>query len=309
VRTAPIEAVAQVARGFAMGAADVVPGVSGGTVALVLGIYERLLRNIRMGAGVIGQVLRRDLAAARRDFVAMEWLWVISLLGGIFLAVATMASIIERLLEDHPETMAGLFFGLILGSVIISWRLVRSVDAEGLVIMFVSAAAFFVLLGLRTDTESSGAEVVTKPFWAFFLAGALAICAMILPGISGSFILVIIGMYTEVLGAVNDRNLFIVLVFVIGCVAGLASFSTVLNWSLEHHHDRVLACMIGLMLGSLRVLWPWPEGVSSTRLEAPADPVLAPLLAGAIGLAVVLAIEFASSAVERRRAASTGQNA
>jgi putative membrane protein len=213
-----------------------------------------------------------------------------------------MASLIERLLEDHPETMAGLFFGLILGSVVVSWRLVRSVDRNGLAIMFVSAAAFFLLLGLRTDTESTGAEVVTKSFWVFFLAGAVAVCAMILPGISGSFILVIIGMYTEVLGAVNDRDLVLLIVFVLGCVTGLASFSTLLNWSLEHHHDRVLACMIGLMLGSLRVLWPWPEGVASTRLEAPHDPVFVPVLVGAIGLAVVLGIEFVGAAAERRRA-------
>ena len=302
-RSKPVEVSAQVVRGFAMGAADVVPGVSGGTVALVLGIYERLLHNIRTGASVIGQLLRRDLRAARRDFVAMEWWWVASLLGGIFLAVATMASLIERLLADHPETMAGLFVGLIVGSVIISWRLVKRVDAEGIVIMLVAAAAFFLLLGLRADTESTTAELVTKPFWAFFLAGAIAICAMILPGISGSFILVILGMYGEVLGAVNDRNLLMVLVFVLGCIAGLAAFSTVLNWSLEHHHDRVLASMIGLMLGSLRVLWPWPSGVSSTRLEAPSDPVALPIIAGAIGLVVVLSVELVGLRIAKRRAA------
>lgn len=294
--------VLQIVRGYAMGAADVVPGVSGGTVALVLGIYERLVANIRRGAGAIASVLRRDKAAIGEGLRSIEWVWLASLLGGIFLAVLTLASLLERLLEDHPEVLAGLFFGLILGSVVVSWRLVKEVNAEGFAIMAVSAVVFFLLLGLRTDTESTAEKVVTEPMWMFFVAGMIAICAMILPGVSGSFILVVLGMYSEVLGAVNDRDLVLVAVFLLGCIVGLAAFSTVLSWSLEHHHDRVLASMIGLMLGSLRVLWPWPGGVSSTRLEAPSDPVLWPIVLAVVGFVVVLAIEMIGSRFASSRA-------
>jgi putative membrane protein len=288
--------VAQVVRGFFMGAADIVPGVSGGTVALVLGIYERLIDNVHRASSVLSSLARRDLTEARQRFLDVQWLWVLTLLGGIVLAVGALSSLIEGLLEDHPESMAGLFCGLILGSVVISWRLARRITVPNVVIMLGSAVVFFVFLGLRADTEASGAEVVTEPMWMFFVAGAIAICAMVLPGISGSFILVLLGMYTEVLGAVNDRDVVLLAVFVAGCLVGLATFSTFLNWSLREHHDRVLAIMIGLMLGSLRVLWPWPDGVSSTRLELPADgaPVLIPVVLAVVGLAIVLTIELVS---------------
>jgi putative membrane protein len=245
---------AQLARGFSMGAADIVPGVSGGTVALVLGIYERLIRNIREGAGALRRLVTwrpDELAASLRR---IEWTWLIALLAGILVAVAALASLLEGLLDDHPIQMAGLFLGLVIGAVVISWRLLDRVDAATIAVVVLAAAAVFLLLGLRTDTtvDETAAEVVTEPIWAFFLAGAIAICAMILPGISGSFILVLLGMYTEVLGAVNDRDFLVLAVFALGCVVGLALFSTLLSWSLAHHHHWVMAGLIGLMLGSTR---------------------------------------------------------
>jgi putative membrane protein len=289
------EKVTQVVRGFAMGSADIVPGVSGGTVALVLGIYERLIENIRVASSVAASVVRRDGAEIRRRLAQVEWTWLIALGVGILAAILALSSLLDTLLTDHAEAMAGLFSGLILASVVISWRLVKKVTLPELGIMFATAAAFFLLLGLRADTESTAEEVVTRPLWVFFLAGAIAICAMILPGISGSFLLVIMGMYAEVLGAVNDRQILVLLVFVAGCVVGLASFSSLLSWSLRTHHDKVMAAMIGLMLGSLRVLWPWPDGVSSTRLEAPGDaPVVAPIALFVVGFAVVIGIEVIS---------------
>ena len=192
-----------------MGAADIVPGVSGGTVALVLGIYERLIENVHTGAQALKAVVTGNLASVVPTLRRVEWVWLLSLLGGVLLAIAALSSIIERLLHDHPVRMAGLFFGLVVGSAIVAWRLIPKVNAGELAMMFVVAAALFLVLGLRAETEvaDDALEIVTKPWWVFFLAGALAICAMILPGISGSFILVMIGMYTEVLGAVNDREL------------------------------------------------------------------------------------------------------
>jgi putative membrane protein len=128
--------------------------------------------------------------------------------------------------------------------------------------------------------------------WAYFAAGAVAICAMILPGISGSFILVMLGMYTEVLGAVNDRDFTVLVAFMVGCVVGLALFSTLLNWLLERYHRWVLAAMIGLMLGSTRVLWPWPNGTNTTTMTLPREDVVVPLLIILVGAAVVVIVDL-----------------
>jgi putative membrane protein len=286
---------AQVARGFAMGAADIVPGVSGGTVALVLGIYERLIQNVHAGAQALKEILRGRRAAFVPALKQVEWVWLVSLLVGVLSAVAVLSSIIEDLLHDHPVRMSGLFFGLVAGSVIVAWRLIKAVTVAELAMMFGVALVLFLLLGLRSETEAVGEEIVTRPWWVFLLAGALAICAMILPGISGSFILVMIGMYTEVLGAVNDRDLLPLLATAVGCVVGLALFSSLLSWLLDHHHDLVIAAMIGLMLGSLRVLWPWPGGTNTTDLAAPADDVGFPILLALVGFAVVISVEIVAS--------------
>jgi putative membrane protein len=277
-----------------MGSADIVPGVSGGTVALVLGIYDRLIHNVSQGAHALRQLLSRDIAEFGVTLRRIEWVWLFSLLAGVLTAVFALSSILERLLEEEPVRMAALFLGLIVGSVWVALRMLDKVDGASVAIMLVVGGSMFLLLGLRSDTHAAddAAEVVTRSWWAFFLAGAIAICAMILPGISGSFILVMLGMYSEVLGAVNDRNFFVLFVFVIGCVVGLALFSTLLNWLLEHYHRWVLAAMIGLMLGSTRVLWPWPGGTDTTTLAMPADDVVVPVLLIVFGAAVVVAVDL-----------------
>ena len=298
-RRSPIDDVKQLARGFAMGAADIVPGVSGGTVALVLGIYDRLILNIRVGARGLKQVLTGNVTGLRQTLRDIEWLWLIALLVGILAAVATLSSVLERLLEEQTIPMAGLFFGLVVGTIWIAWHLLDRVDTTTVAIIAGVGVVLFLLLGLREDTEvaEGTAEVVTQPFWVFALAGAIAICAMILPGISGSFILVMLGMYTEVLGAVNDRDFASLGAFVIGCVAGLALFSTLLSWLLHEYRNQVIAAMIGLMLGSIRVLWPWPNGTFTTTLEAPSGEVVLPIVLAVVGAAVVIAVEHFSSKV------------
>ncbi|MFK7916450.1 MAG: DUF368 domain-containing protein [Ilumatobacter sp.] len=298
-KTTPIEHGVQLARGFAMGAADIVPGVSGGTVALVLGIYDRLIRNIRNGAHGLKQILTGDGAGFKQTLKEIEWVWLLTLLGGILIAIAALSSVLERLLNDEPVVMAGLFFGLVVGTIWIAYNLLERIDAAVVAIVAVIGVALFFLLGLREDTEvaEGTAEVVTQPFWIFFLVGALAICAMILPGISGSFILVMLGMYTEVLGAVNDRDIVSLGAFTIGCVAGLALFSTLLNWLLDNYRNQVIAAMIGLMLGSMRVLWPWPKGTFTTTLEAPSGDVALPIVLAVGGAALVIIVERVSNRV------------
>ena len=168
-------------------------------------------------------------------------------------------------------------------------------------VMAAAAVLTFVLLGLRGGTsEESVAQVTDPSLLVFFGAGAVAICAMILPGISGSFLLVTLGMYSAVLSTVNERDLLPLVVFLLGCVTGLALFSQVLHWALEHHYDTVMAALIGLMLGSLRVLWPWPMGVESTALGAPEGPVLLPVVLMVVGAVVVLGVELVSERIEGR---------
>jgi putative membrane protein len=277
-----------------MGSADIVPGVSGGTVALVLGIYDELIQNISQGAHGLKQLLTGDVAGFRATLRSIEWVWLFSLLFGVLAAVFALSSVLERLLDEQPIKMAALFFGLVAGSIWVASRMLDRIDPPTVAVALGVGLAFFLLLGLRSDTHAAddAAEVVTRAWWVFFLAGAIAICAMILPGISGSFLLVMMGMYTEVLGAVNDRNVFVLSMFALGCVVGLALFSTLLNWLLHRYHRWVLAAMIGLMLGSTRVLWPWPAGTNTTTLSMPADDVVVPILLMLFGLAVVVAVDL-----------------
>jgi len=278
-----------------MGSADIVPGVSGGTVALVLGIYERLIDNIHRGASALRSLLSRDGSGAVSKAKSVEWGWLLSLLAGILIAIAALSAIIEQLLDEQAIRTSSVFLGLVVGSVVIAWRLIDMRTVVHGTIAISVGIALFLVLGLRSDTHAAGPELVTRPIWVFVLAGALAICAMILPGISGSFILVMIGMYTEIIGAVNDRNLAVLAATGIGCIIGLAAFSTLLNWLLEHHHDVVIAAMVGLMLGSVRVLWPWPNGTSTTSLAAPQDDVIIPFALMIVAAAVVVFVERISS--------------
>lgn len=277
-----------------MGTADIVPGVSGGTVALVLGIYDRLIGNVRLGARGLKQLLTGDVAPFKKTVGEIEWVWLLSLLAGILVAIFALSSVLDRLLADEPIKMSALFMGLVLGTIYIAARMLDRIDGTATAIMVGVGVVVFLLLGLKSDTQAAddAAEVVTRPLWIFFVVGAIAICAMILPGISGSFLLVMMGMYTEVIGAAKDRDLVTLAVFGVGAVIGLALFSTLLNWLLDRYHSHVIAAMIGLMIGSMRVLWPWPNGTNTTTLSAPAGDVAIPALLIVAGVAVVVSVEL-----------------
>ena len=293
-------------RGFFMGAADIVPGVSGGTIALLVGIYERLIASTRSGARALGHLIRLDFAGASMRVRQIEWVLTAPLLAGIALAIVALAPLLDHLLEEYPEEMAGLFFGLVVASIVIAWRLLETRDARRVGVLIGAAAVTFWVIGFQSGPVSD------PTLLAFFGAGAIAICAMILPGISGSFILLMLGMYGALLDSVTERDAVALLVFTIGAVIGLALFSTGLGWLLDHHHDTALAGLIGLMAGSLRVLWPWPNGVGvisdkagtvidGTGLEWPeAGDIWGPLLLGVIAAALVLGL---SALAERRSSA------
>lgn len=268
-----------------MGSADVVPGVSGGTVALIVGIYPRLIDNVRRGAGALASFARFRFSEGVDRLRSIEWSFMLPLVGGILAALLSLAHIIENLLEDHPVEMSALFFGLVVASVFVAWNMVSKWDLVRVEMFLGVAVGSFLVLGLRSG------EAENPSTWIFLVAGAVAICAMILPGVSGSFLLLMLGMYEALLGAVNDREIVVLLVFIVGAVIGLALFSSALHWALDSHHDLVMAAITGLLLGSLRVLWPWPNGIDGPELSGPvADEFAAPFLLAVVGAGLVYLI-------------------
>ncbi len=278
-----------------MGSADTVPGVSGGTIALLVGIYERLVHAISEAARALGAALRGRFQEARARFLGIDWLLIVPLLVGLLVAVVSLARLVEYLLEERPQDMAGVFFGLVAASVWVAWTMIRRPTAQHAVIAVVVGIGTFFLLALRAG------DVTDPPIWAILGSGALAVCAMILPGISGSFILLMLGMYEFVISAVNDRDIGTLAIFALGAVIGLAVFSTVLDAALKRYHDLIVAALVGLMLGSLRVLWPWPDGVDSADLGAPpADDWVLPVALAIVSAAIVVGLTLLARRAPRR---------
>lgn len=281
--------------GLLMGSADVVPGVSGGTVALLLGIYDRLVHSIRAGSAAVGCWLRLDGRAGAIHLRQVEWAFLLSVLGGILSAVLLLARLIELALTEYPFPTAGFFFGLVLSSVWVvaqrvNWNLGRFLILVGV------AAALALLLGARGHTTADSVQQLTKPgLLEFFGAGALAICAMILPGISGSLLLVLVGMYSPVLAALNDWDWRALLLFGLGASVGLGLFSQVLSWMLHRFYQTVLVVLVGLMTGSLRLLWPWPDGIGGPSWQAPGKQLWITLVAAGLGAVAVFWINKLSS--------------
>ncbi|MEF1173153.1 DUF368 domain-containing protein [Vibrio sinaloensis] len=237
-------------KGMAMGAADVVPGVSGGTIAFITGIYDTLLESIRrINPKVLG-IWKRDGFKAAFDHI--NGFFLIALFGGVLTSIATLAKLISWLLVEHPVPIWSFFFGLILVSVFHILKQIEQRSASRFVFLLLGVAFAYSITVLQPlQMDSTSVNIV--------IAGAIAICAMILPGISGSFILLLIGMYTPVLGAVKSFDLAVIALFMSGCVLGLLSFSHVLSWLLKRFRDFTLVFLTGLMIGTLPKIWPWKE--------------------------------------------------
>ncbi len=243
------------ARGFAMGCADIVPGVSGGTMAFILGIYEELVMSIRAGARKpFWQALLRLNVPAALD--ALNARFLAAVLVGIAVAVVTLSSWLEWVLKNHPVLIWSFFFGLVLASIVTVRRQIQNWNAPLFAALAAGAVgAYFVVGAVPVQTPESA--------WFLFLSGMLAICAMILPGISGSFILVLLGKYQFLLAAVNQRDIVNLTTVGAGAVVGIVTFAQILAWLFKRYHDLTIAVLIGLMAGSLRKIWPWKETVAS----------------------------------------------
>ena len=241
-----------------MGCADVVPGVSGGTIAVLLGIYERLLAVVRNITAAGRRMLRGDWRASCQQLKAVDWWLLLPLLAGIAGTILLLASTIETQLMERPETVKGLFCGLIAASLVVALQLFNWQNFTRMVMTSISAIATFMLLGLQVGPVDDPSLLMIAG------AAAVAICAMILPGISGAFLLLIMGMYEATINIVSELRYADMAIFVFGAVVGLALFSSLLGWLLDRAHDTVMAVLVGLMLGSLRVLWPWSDSVDVT---------------------------------------------
>lgn len=274
--------VLHVLQGLLMGTADSVPGVSGGTMALIVGIYGRLLASIGHGFRAILAILRFDREGIQRHLRGVEWSLVLPLALGIGTAIVIAAGFVPDLLDERPVESRALFLGLVAASLAVPWRQVRDRTRRAIGIAILAAVPAFILSGLPPGTIDDPALLVV------FFGAAFAVCAMILPGVSGSFLLLVVGLYEPTLRAVDERNLGYLAVFTIGMVIGLGSFSLLLSRLLARHHDVSMAALVGLMAGSLRALWPWQN--EERGLEMPLDAGI-PILFILLGASVVIAIQ------------------
>ena len=270
------------ARGFCMGVADVVPGVSGGTMAFILGVYEELLDAVH---AVNARLLRSLFSFRFKEVVdRFPYRFVIALVTGIMVAIFSLARFFAWALAHHPVFVWAFFFGLVLASIFTVRRKVTTWTAKEALAVLLAAAAAFVLVGAVPVETTSAA-------WFVFLSGTIAICAMILPGISGSFILVIMGKYEYMLHAVVARDFLPIIIFGCGGILGLIFFARVLRWLLHRYHDLTVAALIGLMAGSLRKIWPWKETVETfTDRQGVVKPLIQQnVLPGSVSEEVLLA--------------------
>jgi putative membrane protein len=238
-------------KGMAMGAADVVPGVSGGTIAFISGIYEELLSSISNVNIDLFKTLKKD--GFKAAWNQLNGGFLLSLFAGIFISIISLAKAIKYLLENEPILLWSFFFGLVLASIIYIAKQITKWNFIAFIVLVLGAfLAYYVTTLNPLVSENSSSLYI-------LLAGAIAICAMILPGISGSFILVLLGAYKPVLDALNNRDFKTIFIFMAGAIIGLLSFSKVLKWLFANYKNYTLAVLTGFIIGSLNKIWPWKE--------------------------------------------------
>ena len=282
-----------------MGAADVVPGVSGGTIAFITGIYEELINSIK---GI-------NLKAIKLFFTG-RWLsfwkqvngnFLLAVFSGIFISVLSLAKVLEYLLENQAVLIWSFFFGLVLASSYVVSRKIAKWQYPKIVALVAGIGIAFYITSVTPTTT-------TDASWFVILSGGLASCAMILPGISGSFILLLLGKYTFALHAVNERIILDLLLLGAGAVTGLILFANLLSWLLKKYHDITIAVLVGFMIGSLNKIWPWKETLKTIVVEGevrplveknvlpsvgnPGDQLWMALLMLAAGIALILIVEI-----------------
>ncbi|MCK9342427.1 MAG: DUF368 domain-containing protein [Massilibacteroides sp.] len=286
-----------VLKGMGMGAADVVPGVSGGTIAFIVGIYEELIFSIK---SINLNALRLFFSGKGKDFwKAINGNFLLSVVLGISISVFSLARLITYLLINHPILVWSFFFGLVMASTLVVAKDVKKWDWKSITSFILGAAlAFYITIAAPAETPTA--------YWFIFLSGAIAVCAMILPGISGSFILVLLGKYFYIMDAIKSFKLLIIGVFISGAAIGITTFSRILSYALSRFHNCTIALLAGFMLGSLNKVWPWKQvietytdshGIIKPLIEkniSPNELVLPAIGFIVFGFVLVYALEYVS---------------
>lgn len=280
-------------KGMAMGAADVVPGVSGGTIALITGIYTQLLDAIsQFTSQFIGAIQKDGIVKAVKD---LPWKFLAPLFAGIATSVLTLAKLISYLLQTHPILLWSFFLGLIIGSIVLIGKKIKlSVSLS----VIIGIAGFLAAIAVG----SFPAQESNEQLYYFFISGIVAICAMILPGISGSFILVILGSYEPILNAVHERNIQIIAVVGAGAILGLLSFSRVLKWLFARFPNGMLALMTGFITGSIPAVWPWKNSADKPIYFpefTTENQILPALLFSILGFGLIIGLDKWSNKIKR----------
>lgn len=291
--------------GCSMGVADLVPGVSGGTVAFIAGIYDELLGSIAgINLGLWKSLRTRGVVAAWRE---ANLTFLLVLMGGVLSSVLALASLLHRLLEQEPERLWAFFFGLVAASVPLVGKTIKRWNAQRLVLAAIGLAAAGLITSMPPLLQSDAPAFL-------FICGAIAICAMILPGISGSFLLVILGAYGAVIGALKSFDVLRIVAFGAGAVAGLLGFSRLLKRLLDERRAATISLLTGFLIGSLNALWPWKVAIrelyqhSDGRIEmlrvnaAPSENWMAVATWALLGASVILGLEWASRKIQQQRA-------
>ena len=261
--------------GFCMGAADIVPGVSGGTMAFILGIYQELLNSIKSAdSHLLRLLLKLRFREASNYF---PWRFLAAVGAGIFMAILTLAKVLETQLETNPTKVWSFFFGLVLASIFTVARSIKGWKPSLILIAAISCLVSYSILGVTPTTTP-------ETTWFLFLSGAIAINAMILPGISGAYILVLLGKYKYILSAVNSRDILTLAIVLAGAAIGLTTFVRLLSWLLDKYRNITMTLLTGLMIGSLRRLWPWKSDTN------PMNPILPETINNEILLSIAITI-------------------
>ncbi len=250
-------------RGIAMGGADVIPGVSGGTIAFITGIYEELIRSIKSINPALVKILFKE--GFQVAWHKINGNFLLAVVTGILISVFSLAKVISWLLANHPMLVWAFFFGLIIGSAVFIGRKIEKWSA---------GVYFFLIIGTVLAYYVTIATPATTPEsrWFIFLSGAIALCALILPGISGAFILVLLGKYEFMLNAVKDLQAGIIAIFATGGIIGVIAFSNIISWLFKRHPNQTMALLSGFMIGSLNKLWPWKK-VLEWRINSQGEQV------------------------------------
>lgn len=290
--------------GVAMGAADVVPGVSGGTIAFISGRYERLIDALSSFDLRLWAIWKKEGFSS--VWKAIDGTFLTLIFSGVLVSIFSLANAIHYGLEHHAPLLWGYFFGLILAS---SWMISRRIETHSLKVLVIGLGglALGIAVGFLSPTETPVTAVT------LFFGGMIAICAMILPGISGSFILLMMGLYSGLIAAVKSLDIALLICFAVGAIIGLLSFVRLLSYLLHHYHNETLGLLTGIMLGALGKVWPWKNTLSFRldrqgnqkpllqenvmpwtfeQLSGEASQWMLVLLLGLLGMATVLLIEY-----------------